>query len=74
MGFKRIFVHLSFKNGSLVRQHSMEKNAGSWEKFSEFLRKTLPGNNGNIGNLILSQLHMIFMSPPEGFGRHVVFP
>ena len=27
----------------------MEKNAGSWEKFSEVLCKTPPGNNGNIG-------------------------
>ena len=27
----------------------MEKNAGSWEKFSEVLGKTPPGNNGNIG-------------------------
>ena len=27
----------------------MEKNAGSWGKFSEVLRQTPPGNNGNIG-------------------------
>ena len=41
----------SFKNGSLMRQHIMESCAGSWEKFSQMLKATPPGNNGKIGIL-----------------------
>lgn len=43
------FSLLPFKNGSLTRQHMMERCAGSWEKFTEMFNSTPPGNNGNIG-------------------------
>ncbi|KAK3793664.1 hypothetical protein RRG08_041274, partial [Elysia crispata] len=39
-----------FKNGSLTRERIRdEKSDGSWEKFSEMLKKTPPGNNGALG-------------------------
>ncbi|GFN93384.1 xylulose kinase [Plakobranchus ocellatus] len=39
-----------FKNGSLTRERIRdEKAGGSWEKFSEMLKKTPPGNNGVLG-------------------------
>lgn len=40
---------IPFKNGSLQRQHIMESRAGSWEKFSQMLKATPPGNKGKIG-------------------------
>uniref|UniRef100_A0A8C9VWQ1 Xylulose kinase n=1 Tax=Scleropages formosus TaxID=113540 RepID=A0A8C9VWQ1_SCLFO len=40
----------SFKNGSLTRQRVRNECAGgSWDTFSEALRSTAMGNNGNIG-------------------------
>ncbi|XP_061184276.1 xylulose kinase-like [Saccostrea echinata] len=39
-----------FKNGSLTRERIKDESAdGSWDKFSEYLKKTPIGNNGNIG-------------------------
>ncbi|XP_059170004.1 xylulose kinase-like isoform X2 [Physella acuta] len=39
-----------FKNGSLTRERIRDESAGgSWEVFSELLKKTPPGNNGNLG-------------------------
>ncbi|XP_005101637.1 xylulose kinase [Aplysia californica] len=39
-----------FKNGSLTRERIRdEKAGGSWDTFSEMLRKTPSGNHGNIG-------------------------
>ncbi|XP_062570095.1 xylulose kinase-like isoform X2 [Saccostrea cucullata] len=39
-----------FKNGSLTRERIKDERAeGSWDKFSEYLKNTPMGNNGNIG-------------------------
>ncbi|CAG5119473.1 unnamed protein product [Candidula unifasciata] len=45
------FISLTcFKNGSLTRERIRDEKAeGSWEVFSELLKKTPPGNNGNFG-------------------------
>ncbi|KPP64382.1 xylulose kinase-like, partial [Scleropages formosus] len=41
---------ICFKNGSLTRQRVRNECAGgSWDTFSEALRSTAMGNNGNIG-------------------------
>lgn len=41
---------ICFKNGSLTREYIRDTAAdGSWDKFSEFLRTTPPGNDGRIG-------------------------
>ena len=39
---------LCFKNGSLARERIKNKFNLSWEKFSEILKKTPPGNNGKL--------------------------
>uniref|UniRef100_A0A0B7A0A0 Xylulose kinase n=1 Tax=Arion vulgaris TaxID=1028688 RepID=A0A0B7A0A0_9EUPU len=45
------FISLTcFKNGSLTRERIRdEQAAGSWEIFNSLLKKTPPGNNGNLG-------------------------
>ncbi|XP_048872322.1 xylulose kinase [Brienomyrus brachyistius] len=41
---------ICFKNGSLTRQRVRDESAGgSWDAFSEALRSTSMGNDGNIG-------------------------
>lgn len=39
---------ICFKNGSLARERIKEKFNLNWEKFSEILNKTPPGNNGKL--------------------------
>ena len=41
---------LCFKNGSLTRESIRDTSAeGSWEAFEKALKRTSPGNDGNIG-------------------------
>ena len=41
---------LCFKNGSLTRESIRDSSAeGSWEAFEKALKRTCPGNDGNIG-------------------------
>ena len=55
--FHQSFLDSSFKNGSLTRERIRdEKSDGSWEKFSEMLKKTPPGNNGALGRKSIFQL------------------
>ncbi|GAH06833.1 unnamed protein product, partial [marine sediment metagenome] len=39
---------ICYKNGSLAREKIKEEFNLDWDKFSEILRKTSPGNNGKI--------------------------
>ncbi len=39
---------ICFKNGSLARERIKDKFNLNWEKFSEILNKTPPGNNGKL--------------------------
>ena len=39
---------ICYKNGSLAREKIKEEFNLDWDKFSEILRKTTPGNNGKI--------------------------
>ena len=43
------FYLIAFKNSSVTRERVMERCSGTWENFSEMLKDTPPGNNGNIG-------------------------
>jgi xylulokinase len=47
---KTAMLMLCFKNGSLTREHIRDKAAGgSWEKFTNSLTTSAPGNGGEIG-------------------------
>ena len=41
---------LCFKNGSLVRESVRDEcSSSSWKEFEDSLKRSQPGNNGNIG-------------------------
>ncbi|TKR64230.1 hypothetical protein L596_024800 [Steinernema carpocapsae] len=56
---------LCFKNGSLVRDRM--RGSLTWEEVSQHLKKTSPGNNGNIG--FYFDKHEILPNVPAGVYR-----